>query len=158
MKLIETVSRIILLILLALCVIVGVMFYVGGSNGTLDVAGDLLSIPRYTDIFLYLNYALVGLACLITLAILVINFGYRLKYNPKGALKSLIPVVLFILVFVVSWYAGSPEKLEIIGYEGTENVGFWAQCTDMFLYVSYILLGVTILTLFGMAIYTKVRK
>ena len=143
---------------MVLCVIVGVMFYVGGSNGTVDVAGDLLSVPRYTDIFLYLNYALVGLACLITLAILVINFGYRLKYNPKGALKSLIPVVLFILVFVVSWYAGSPEKLEIIGYEGTENVGFWAQCTDMFLYVSYILLGVTILTLFGMAIYTKVRK
>lgn len=143
---------------MVLCVIVGVMFYVGGSNGTLDVAGDLLSVPRYTDIFLYLNYALVGLACLITLAILVINFGYRLKYNPKGALKSLIPVVLFILVFVISWYAGSPEKLEIIGYEGTENVGFWAQCTDMFIYTTYILLGAAILTLFGMAIYTKVRK
>ncbi len=158
MKLIETVSRIILLILLALCVIVGVMFYVGGSNGTLDVAGDLLSIPRYTDLFLYLNYALVILTCIITLGILLINFGYRLKYNPKGALKSLIPIVLFILVFVLSWNLGSPEKLEIIGYEGTENVGFWAQCTDMFLYVSYILLGVTILTLFGMAIYTKVRK
>ena len=158
MKFIEKISRITLLVLMVLCVIVGVMFYVGGSNGTLDVAGDLLSVPRYTDIFLYLNYALVGLACLITLAILVINFGYRLKYNPKGALKSLIPVVLFILVFVISWYAGSPEKLEIIGYEGTENVGFWAQCTDMFIYTTYILLGATILTLFGMAIYTKVRK
>lgn len=158
MKFIEKISRITLLVLMALCVIVGVMFYVGGSNGTVDVAGDLLSVPRYTDIFLYLNYALVGLACLITLAILVINFGYRLKYNPKGALKSLIPVVLFILVFVISWYAGSPEKLEIIGYEGTENVGFWAQCTDMFIYTTYILLGATILTLFGMAIYTKVRK
>ena len=158
MKLIETVSRIILLILLALCVIVGVMFYVGGSNGTLDVAGDLLSIPRYTDLFLYLNYALVILTCIITLGILLINFGYRLKYNPKGALKSLIPIVLFILVFVLSWNLGSPEKLEIIGYEGTENVGFWAQLTDLLLYVSYILLGVTILTLFGMAIYTKVRK
>ena len=117
MKLIETVSRIILLILLALCVIVGVMFYVGGSNGTLDVAGDLLSIPRYTDLFLYLNYALVILTCIITLGILLINFGYRLKYNPKGALKSLIPIVLFILVFVLSWNLGSPEKLEIIGID-----------------------------------------
>lgn len=158
MKYLDKLPRIIMLVLLALCVVVGALFYAGGSNGTLDVAGDLLDIPRYTDVFLYLNYALAGLVCLITIVVLVLKFAARFKYNPAAAVKSLIPIVLAVLVFVVSWCLGSPEKLDIIGYEGTDNVGFWAQCTDMIIYACYTFFTVTILTLFGMAAYNKFKK
>lgn len=157
-KFLEKLPRIIMLALLTISVVFGVLFYVGGSAGTLDVAGDSLNIPKYTDIFLYLNYALVILAIAITVFILVAKFTLRMKYKPAAAIKSLIPLLLFILVFVISWFMGSPEKLEIMGYEGTDNVGFWAQCTDMFIYATYILLGATILILFGMAVYTKTKK
>ena len=44
MKSFDKLPRIVMLVLLAICVVVGVLFYAGGSNGTLDVAGDLLSI------------------------------------------------------------------------------------------------------------------
>ena len=158
MKYLDKLPRIVMLVLLALCVVVGVLFYAGGSNGTLDVAGDLLDIPRYTDIFLYLNYALAVLACLITLVVVVMKYAASFKYNAKAAAKSLLPLLLGVLVFVISWYLGSPEKLDIIGYEGTDNVGFWAQCTDMILYVCYTFFAATVLTVFGMAAYNKFKK
>lgn len=158
MKHLDKLPRITMLVLLALCMVVGVLFYAGGSNGTLDVAGDLLSIPRYTDVFLYLNYALAGLACLITVVVLVMKFVAKFKYNPASAMKSLIPIVLAVLVFVIAWFLGSPEKMDIIGYEGTDNEGFWAQCTDMIIYATYTFLAATIATLFGMAAYNKFKK
>ena len=158
MKSFDKLPRIVMLVLLAICVVVGVLFYAGGSNGTLDVAGDLLSIPRYTDVFLYLNYALVALVCLITLVVMITKFAAKFKYSPAAAVKSLIPNLLAVVVFVVSWFLGSPEKMDIIGYEGTDNQGFWAQCSDMIIYVTYTFLAATILTVFGMAAYNKFKK
>ena len=49
-----------------------------------------------------------------------------------------------IILLVITWFMGSPEKLEIISYEGTDNVGFWAQATDMFLYSLYALFTIAV--------------
>ncbi len=145
-------------ILLALCVVGGVLFYVGGSAGSIDVAGDILDIPRYSDLFLYLNYGLLALTVLITIIILIAEFGSKLISTPLAALKSLIPIVLFVLVFVVTWNLGSAEELKIIGYDGTENVGFWAQMTDMIIYSVYTLVATTIAAIVFGGIYTKLKK
>jgi hypothetical protein len=34
-----------------------------------------------------------------------------------------IPLLLFVGIFVVSFFMGSGERMEIIGYEGTQNEG-----------------------------------
>ena len=143
---------------MALCIAGSIAFYVGGSAGTIDVAGDLLNIPRYSDMFLYLNYGLLALTVLITIVILIAEFGTKLISSPLAALKSLIPLILFAIVFIVTWNLGSAEEMKIIGYEGTDNVGFWAQCTDMIIYSVYTLIGATIATIVFGAIYTKVKK
>ena len=67
-------SKICLWVLLAVGIVVSVLFYVGGSQGSLEVAGDFLSIPKFTDLMLYWNYTLVGLVCLATFGFVCYDF------------------------------------------------------------------------------------
>ena len=52
MKNYKLIPKITLWTLLALGIVVIAMFFLGGSQGSLEVAGDFLDIPKYTDLFL----------------------------------------------------------------------------------------------------------
>ena len=84
-------------------------------------------------------------------------FIKKLIESPKDGLKSLITLAVFVVLFVVAWLLGSSEKVSIIGYEGTDNVGFWAQFTDMIIYATYALFIAIIGTIAGAGIYTKLK-
>ncbi len=144
MKNYKLIPKITLWVLLAVSVVFTVMFFAGGSNGSLEVAGDFLDIPRFTELLLDWTYVLVGIVCLVTIGVVLGEFIKNCKYNKPKAIRSLVTVVGFVLLAVVCWFLGSPEKLEIIGYEGTENVGAMAQMTDALLYLTYILIAATI--------------
>lgn len=154
----DKIPRILLYVLMAICIVCGLMFYAGGTEGSLEVAGDFLDIPRFTDLFLYWCYILVVLALVITLVVVLTNYIFSFKYTPKRAIRTLSYVCVFVLILVVSWFLGSPEELPIVGYEGTDNVGFWAQCTDMIIYSVYVLVVAVVATIIGAAIYVKFRK
>ena len=77
--------------------------------------------------------------------------------SPAAGLKALIPIAIFVVIFVVPWLLGSPYKVSIIGYEGSDNVGFWAQFTDMIIYANYALVIGVIATIAGSVIYTKLK-
>lgn len=158
-KIVDILPKLVLYILLAGCIITGLMFYLGGNEGTpIEVAGDFLDIPRFSDLFLNWGYILVALTVVITLIAVLSDYVRKFKANPKAALKSLIPICLFVAVFVIAWFLGSPEEVKIVGYEGTDNVGFWAQCTDMMMFSTYILLGVLLLVIVWGAIYVRIKK
>lgn len=144
------------LLILGLAVIAA--FFLGGSSGTLEVAGDFLNVPKFTDLFLTWIYILLGIAILVTLCVLLVKLGSDFRYNPKRAIRSLIVVVGAVVLCVICWLMGSPEELHIIGYEGTDNVGFWAQMADAVMYLVYILFAATILTVIAGAIITRTRK
>jgi multisubunit Na+/H+ antiporter MnhB subunit len=131
------------------------MFFFGGSNGSLEVAGDFLDIPRFTDAFLCWNYILFALVVLITLAVVVVDFANNWKTNRRKAYMTLGVVCGFIVLALICWFLGSPEKVNIIGYEGTDNVGFWAQMSDAVIYACYTLVIATIGTMIWGYCYTK---
>ncbi|GAB1416204.1 hypothetical protein MASR2M117_16100 [Paludibacter sp.] len=128
-----------------------------GSESILSAAGEDMHVPILTDTILYWTYILFVLAIAVTLAFAIYQFVKSLISNPVSALKSLIPVLLFIGIFVVSYILGNSEKISIIGYEGNQNEGVWAQLTDMFLYTSYSLMVLLVLTIFGARIYTNFK-
>ena len=132
--------------LLGLGILFILMFFLGGSNGSLEVAGDFLDIPRFTDAFLVWNYILFALAVLITL---------NWKTNRRKAYMTLGVVCGFIVLACVCWFLGSPEKINIIGYEGTDNEGAWAQMSDAVIYACYTLIIATIGTMIWGYCYTK---
>ena len=155
MKNYKMLPKIALLSLLALDIVFIALFFLGGSNGSLEVAGDFLDIPRFTDVFLVWNYILFGLVVLITLCVVCVEFANNWKTNRRKAFMTLGVVCGFILLGCVCWFLGSPEKIDIIGYEGTDNEGAWAQLADAVIYACYFLIIATIGTMIWGWAYTK---
>ncbi len=158
MKNYKLIPKVTLWVLLAIGIIASVMFFVGGSEGALEVAGDFLEIPRFTDLLLGWNYVLLALACIITLIFVVIKLIEVFKVNAKKGIQVLVGVVIAIGVCIGCWFLGSPEKVEILGYEGTDNVGTMAQLTDAIMYLTYLLALATVGTLVWGVIYTQTKK
>jgi uncharacterized membrane protein len=107
--------------------------------------------------FINWTYALFAIAVIATVVASVFTFVTNFRKNPKKGIGTLAVLVVFALVFVVSWFIGSPEELKIIGYEGTDNVGFWAQYADMCMYATIIFASTTILALLGTTLYSKIK-
>lgn len=152
----KLISNIALITLLVLGIGCSLMFYFGGNSAeSLDVAGDMLSIPAFADLFLSWNYFLVALVCCVTLCVVVWDFVKTFKVSKKSALGQLAVVVCFIALVAICWLLGSPEEVRIIGYEGEDNIGFMAQLSDSCLYLTYILTCTTILVMLWGVWYTK---
>ena len=158
MKNYKLIPKISLWTLLALGIVVIAMFFLGGSDGTLEVAGDFLDIPRFTDLFLVWNYILFGLVVLITLGVVVVEFCKNWKTDRRKAITTLGVVIGFVALACVCWFLGSPEKIDIIGYEGTDNEGFWAQLSDAVIFGCYTLVCATICAMIWGYIHTKRLK
>ena len=155
MKNYKMIPKITLWSLLALGSAFIALFFLGGSNGSLEVAGDFLDIPRFTDAFLVWNYFLLGLVVLITLCVVCVEFANNWKSNRRKAYMTLGVVAGFVILACVCWFLGSPEKIDIIGYEGTDNQGAWAQLADAVIYACYFLVIATIGTMIWGWAYTK---
>ncbi len=158
MKDYKLIPKITLWVLLALGLVFIALFFLGGSSGSLEVAGDFLDIPRFSDAFLIWNYVLFGLVVLVTLCVVVVEFANNWKTNRRKAYTTLGVVCGFILLALVCWFLGSPEKIDIIGYEGSDNEGFWAQLADAVIYACYFLFAATIVTIVWGVLHTRRLK
>jgi len=156
-SLVQKISRGTVLLLGLVSVVLVALIYFGGSSQPLIVGEESLDVPKFTDALIYWCYFLIALTIGITVLLTILGFVKSMISNPGSALKKLIPLVVFVLVFVVAWFFGSPDKISIIGYEGTDNVGFWAQFTDMLIYAIYALFVGLALTIVGAGIYTKIK-
>ena len=158
MKNYKLIPKVTLLVLMLVGILAAVMFFVGGSEGSLEVAGDFLNIPKFTDTLLYWNYVLVAVVILVTFGFVIAKLVETFKVDPKRGLTSVGVVLAAVALCVLCWVLGSPEKIEILGYEGTDNVGPMAQMTDAIMYLVYILVAATVAALVWGVVYTKVKK
>lgn len=156
-KLIGNISKFTILVLGIISVILVALIYFGGNAESLIVGEDSLTVPKFTDTLIYWCYILIALTICITLGFSLYGFIKKLIESPKDGVKSLAVIAIFVILFVVAWMIGSPEKISIIGYEGTDNFGFWAQFTDMIIYATYALFIAIIGTIAGAGIYTKLK-
>lgn len=154
----KLISKISLWVLMFCGIVCSVLFYVGGSEGSLEVAGDFLDIPKFTDLMLYWNYTLLALVCLVTVLFVLVKFIKMFSTDVKRAVTNLVIVCAFIGLIILCWCLGSPDAVKIIGYEGTDNVGVMAQLSDACLYMTYILLAATLLVMLCGYIYTRIVK
>ncbi len=150
--------KITLWVLMIVGIIASVMFFAGGSEGSLEVAGDFLNIPKFTDILLYWIYVLVGLVILVTFGFVLAKLVETFKVDPKSGITSVVVVLAAVGLCALCWFLGSPEKVDILGYEGTDNVGNMARMSDAIMYLVYILTASTVVALVWGVIYTKVKK
>lgn len=155
-KFMDKLPKITLYALLVLSVIFTVMFWVGGGSDVV-INGETWNEPANTGLYLNWAYILCGVALVLVVVIALVRFGMSFVESPKKAFVSLLVLATFVALFVISWSLGSDAKMDIIGYEGTDNVGVMAQYSDMCLYVAYVLMASVIVTLFGTSIYSKFK-
>ena len=145
-------------VLMLVGIVASVMFFAGGSEGSLEVAGDFLNIPKFTDALLYWIYVLVALVILVTFGFVLAKLVETVKVDPKRGLTSVHEVLAAVGLSALCWFLGSPEKAEILGYDGTDNVGNMARMSDAIMYLVYILTASTVAALVWGVIYTRVKK
>ena len=150
--------KVTLWVLMLVGIVATAMFFLGGSEGSLEVAGDFLDIPKFSDVFLYWIYALVVLVILTTFGFVLAKLVETFKVDPKAGVRSILVVLAAVGICALCWFLGSPEKIEILGYEGTDNVGNMARMSDAIMYLVYILTASTVAALVWGVIYTKVKK
>lgn len=155
-KFVKIFPKILMWVLFGLSLIVAGLFFFGGSHSEI-INGEELNAPDFTNTLIIWCYVLCAIALAVTILVTLVRFIINFKDEPKKGLKSLAILVALVVIILISWNLGSPEKIEIIGYEGTANEGFMAQFSDMCLYVMYILLGGTVLAMFGSALYSKLK-
>lgn len=150
--------KVTLWVLMVVGIIATALFFLGGSEGSLEVAGDFLDIPKFTNALLFWIYALVVLVILVTFGFVLAKLVETFKVDPKAGVRSVLVVLAAVGLCALCWFLGSPEKIEILGYEGTDNVGNMARMSDAIMYLVYILTASTIAALVWGVIYTKVKK
>ena len=85
-------------------------------------------------------YAMLGVCIIVTVVGSLAQFVTGLKDNPKGAMKSLLFVGLFIAVLAVAYAMGSDAP--VVKGDGTVFTdAAWLKLTDMTLYAIYFLVA-----------------
>ena len=113
------------------------MFFMVGYNNPM---GEY-NAPEHTETLMFLMYAMFAVCVLVTILGGLAQFATGLKDDPKGAMKSVLALVLFAAVLIGAYVMGSDEPLMMAdGTEFTDTT--MLKLSDMMIYAIYLLLGV----------------
>ena len=137
-KLSYKVSYYVFYVCIALILVVLGMFFGVGYNET-NAAG--LVEPANTPALMYLMYGMFAVTVIATLIGAIAQFGGALKDNPKGAVKSLLGLILLVVLLIVTYNIGSSETV-VLGDGSEYSDVTMLKVSDIFLYSTYVLFGI----------------
>ena len=137
-KLSYKVSYYVFYVCIVLILVVLGMFFGVGYNET-NAAG--LVEPANTPALMYLMYGMFAVTVIATLIGAIAQFGGALKDNPKGAIKSLLGLILLVVLLIVTYNLGSSETV-VLGGGAEYSDTTMLKVTDMFLYSTYVLFAI----------------
>ena len=136
-KLSYKVSYYVFYVCVALILVVLGMFY-GVGYGETNAAGQVE--PANTPALMYLMYGMFAVTVIVTLIGAIAQFGGALKDNPKGAVKSLLGLILLVVLLIVTYNIGSSETV-VLGDGSEYSDVTMLKVSDMLLYSTYVLFG-----------------
>ena len=143
---ISRISRWTLYALTAVTLVLLAVFFLGGKvqpeNQYVELVG--LDEPNFTSGLLYWVYVLLALTVFAVLAFSIFGFTNNLIHNRKKAINSLLTIVVFAILLVIAYSIGDGTPLDILGYEGPDNVPARLKMTDMWIYSIYILMTLSV--------------
>jgi hypothetical protein len=74
--------------------------------------------------------------------------------NPKSALRTLVSLAIIGVIVLVAYSLSDDTPLQIIGYQGPDNVPSMLTMAGTMLYTMYILFGVTL----AVILYTELSR
>ncbi len=140
MEKISKYSSYIMYALMALCLIFTALIMFGGT-----VDGDPLETPIYSDVIIQYAYFLIIGALAAVLGFEV----YKIVVHPSSAINTLIFSGGMALFLFVAYLFSDGTPMEIIGYEGSDNIPSMLKATDTGLFTFYILMVGAALSIVG---------
>lgn len=140
-------SKMVLYAIIGITVLILAVFFFGGEVQVEERVVPTISEPRYTDLLMYWVYALLAISVLVLIAFAVSDFISSWKSRPKSAFRSLLVVLAFVAMLIITFAIGSDTPLNIVGYTGVGNVPIFLKITDMWLYSIYLMVAVNVLAL-----------
>ena len=130
---------------LLICSIVSIvvlgMFYTGGA---VDPAAEMLE-PVHTGLLIDWSSALFFATVLSTVLFAAWQFLSSLKADPKGAIMSLVALILFAALLFITYTMGDPTPIEGMNSEAQAyNTAGWLKTTDMWIMTTIILMGLIV--------------
>ena len=99
--------------------------------------------PSFLDSALNWTYIMIFGALVITLIFEIFN----VIMNPANTKRTLLSTVGVVIVLVIAWSLADGTPLQIIGYEGSDNVPSMLKLTDAGVYIFYFMMLVTFVTI-----------
>lgn len=141
------VSSLALYVVFGISALVLILFFCVGYNNMESYASGFLTTPKFTDLLLYWQYALVVICIICTVIGAIISRGGKIDSQmPKSAnvLKT-IGLLLFVPLLVIGAILGSSKPVRT--GEGIYDNSFWLVATDAMLYTIYGLIIVVVIGL-----------
>ena len=157
---ISRVSRWTLYALSAVTILLIALFYFGGNVAPENQYAELVgkAEPSFTNALLYWIYLLLGITVFALIAFSVMGFINNFRYNRKRAINSLVTLLVFAVLLIIAYTIGDGTPLNILGYEGPDNVPTMLKLTDMWIYSVYILMALTILAMLFSPLIKRIGK
>lgn len=136
------------LVFAIITIVITVLFMAGGEE-----PNQANYTPVYTDQMLYWAYILLGIAALLAIAFPIA----RLFTRPKDGLRALVFIGIAAVIFLIAYALSDGTPLNLPGYNGSDNVPSRLILTDVFLYVSYFLIFLTLASILVTELIKKFR-
>ena len=157
---ISRISRWALYAMTAVTIVLIALFFLAGNVLPENQIPQLVGLvePNFTDILLYWVYVLLGITILSVILFSIVGFINNLKYSRRSAINSLVTLAIFAVLLIFAYTIGDGTPLNILGYEGPDNVKGMLKLTDMWLYTIYILMALTILAMLFSPLIKRIGK
>ena len=157
---ISRISRWTLYALTAVTILLIALFYFGGNVSSENQYAELVGItePNFTNALLYWIYILLGITVFALFAFSIMGFINNFRHNKKRAINSLLTLLVFAVLLIIAYVIGDGTPLNILGYEGPDNVPAMLKLTDMWIYSVYILMTLTILAMLFSPLIKRIGK
>ena len=157
---ISKISRWALYAMTAVTVVLIALFFFGGNvqpeQQYAEVAGR--PEPVFTSALLYWVYILLAVTIVALVIFSLFAFINNFRHNRKKAINSLLTLAVLAILLVIAYSIGDGTPLNILGYEGPDNVKGMLKLTDMWLYSIYILMALTIAAMLLSPVIKRIGK
>ncbi|WP_439183982.1 hypothetical protein [Carboxylicivirga taeanensis] len=140
--------NIVLYLLLAITLVFAGMFYFG--EWLTEADGVAHDTPVYTETFL--NWA--KLLIYVTAGVSLLFEVFHLVMNPRNAVRSLVSIAILGVITLVAYGLSDDTPLQLIGYQGADNVPSMLTMAGTMLYGTYLLFGIVLVAI----LYTELSR
>ena len=141
-KIRKTSSWTLLAITLISLVVLGIYYF----GGVIDPAAEMVE-PVYTGLLLNWVYAVFAVTIFTMVVFAIWNIASLIQHDAKSAIMPIGVIAVSAAVFIITYSMGDGTQLNLVGYDGGRNTESWLKLTDMWLYTTYILMGLILVSL-----------